>query len=910
LNQSPVNSVPQPADAAIGGEVAVNSYRPNWQTAPVITTLADGSYVIVWRSLEQDGSGWGIYSQRYDQSGAPAGPETRVNTTTFSGQDLPSVAALSGGGYVIAWSSAAAGEATYFQRYDSAGSPVGGETLAASVYSGMVASLAGGDFLIAWTASTGAYAQRFDSSGTALGGPALLGPATNSNPVGQLSIIGLAGGGYVATWTSSNGPDDTDVYARQFDSSGQALAPEFLISTATGPINNQPDVAALADGGYVIGWKWVDFDEGSAVYARRYDSAGLQVGTELLLDESSDVNGVAAPRLAGLGGGGFVISWSADVAGTPQVFAQRFDSASAAEGAAVRINSSNHALGPDVTAVGLDSYIVAWSSFPSTQLGFEVLAQRRGPAVQAVEDSNLVFSTAVGNAISVSDADAASLTITLSAARGTLTLSGTAGLAFTAGDGTADSTMTFSGTAAAINAALDGLVYRGPPDGMGTDSLTISTTDDGNGDPGAALTDTDTIEIFLADDHFIPGDSGSNTLDGTSMADLFSLEQGGDDIAHGLGGNDVFLFGAAMTSADEVDGGAGIDQIAIQGDYSGPNALTLGSGVTNFESLAILPGNDIRFGDPGTNFYDYNITTVNANVAPGVQLIVDANRLRVGEDFTFNGSAELDGGFFIWGGGGVDTLTGGSMTDIFYFGENGQFGASDTVNGGGGTDQLGLRGNYTIVFGAGQLSGIENIGLVSAQDTRFGALGSTFNYNLTMNDANVASGVLMTVDGAALRNGETLTFNGSAETNGLFRIFGGQGSDVITTGAGADIIQGGRGADDMTGGGGADTFRYITTLDSTGAAMDEILDFAPGTDKIDLARIDANTLAGGDQAFSWIGSNAFTGSGAASAGELRAYQDNGIWFVEGDTDGNGVADLVIAVTTQSGAPLVQGDFVP
>jgi hypothetical protein len=79
----------------------------------------------------------------------------------------------------------------------------------------------------------------------------------------------------------------------------------------------------------------------------------------------------------------------------------------------------------------------------------------------------------------------------------------------------------------------------------------------------------------------------------------------------------------------------------------------------------------------------------------------------------------------------------------------------------------------------------------------------------------------------------------------------------------------------MTGGGGADTFRYITTLDSTGAAMDEILDFAPGTDKIDLSRIDANSLAGGDQAFSWIGSNAFTGSGAASAGELRAYQNNG-----------------------------------
>jgi Ca2+-binding RTX toxin-like protein len=412
------------------------------------------------------------------------------------------------------------------------------------------------------------------------------------------------------------------------------------------------------------------------------------------------------------------------------------------------------------------------------------------------------------------------------------------------------------------------------------------------------------------------GTSGADQMTGTAAADLFDgvagndtfwLQAGGDDGALGGEGNDVFLFGATLTPADVADGDVGTDQIAIQGDYAGIKALALGAGITGFESLAILPGNDIRFGDPGTNFYDYDITTQDGNVAAGVQVIVDANRLRVGEDFTFNGSAESDGRFFVWGGGGIDTLTGGSMNDVFYFGENLQFGASDVVNGGsGGTDQLGLRGNYTIAFGAGQLTGIESIGLVSAQDTRFGAFGSTYNYNLTMNDANVASGVLMTVDGAALRNGETLTFNGSAETNSNFRMFGGQGNDVITTGAGNDIIQGGRGADDMTGGAGADTFRYLTALDSTVAAMDEILDFAPGTDKIDLSRIDANTLAGGDQAFSWIGSNAFTGSGAASAGELRAFESNGTWFVEGDTNGNGVADLVIAIISQ---PLMQGDFL-
>ena len=109
----------------------------------------------------------------------------------------------------------------------------------------------------------------------------------------------------------------------------------------------------------------------------------------------------------------------------------------------------------------------------------------------------------------------------------------------------------------------------------------------------------------------------------------------------------------------------------------------------------------------------------------------------------------------------------------------------------------------------------------------------------------------------------------------------------------------------MTGGGGADVFRYDSTAESNSGSMDHILDFAAGTDKIDLTRIDANSLAAGDQAFSWIGSSAFSGV----AGQLRAYQQSGTWFVEGDTNGDGVADLVIALTLQGPTPLAAGDFL-
>ena len=130
-------------------------------------------------------------------------------------------------------------------------------------------------------------------------------------------------------------------------------------------------------------------------------------------------------------------------------------------------------------------------------------------------------------------------------------------------------------------------------------------------------------------------------------------------------------------------------------------------------------------------------------------------------------------------------------------------------------------------------------------------------------------------------------------------------ADSLIGNLSANVLNGGGGADTLTGNGGADTFRYDATADSTGSASDAILDFTPGTDTIDLSRIDADTIAAGDQAFSFIGSAAF----GNIAGQLRAFQSGGEWIVEGDTNGDGLADMVIALTLQGPTPLGAGDFM-
>ncbi len=407
-----------------------------------------------------------------------------------------------------------------------------------------------------------------------------------------------------------------------------------------------------------------------------------------------------------------------------------------------------------------------------------------------------------------------------------------------------------------------------------------------------------------AANHDFRDNSGNNVITGAGGNDFMRMQGGGNDTGIGGEGNDVFLFGSTMDAFDVVDGGAGTDQIALQGGAG----FRFGSGVVGIESLGLLSGSDTRFGGPGGLLHSYGLTTVDENVAPGAQLVVDGAKLLAGENLTFDGFAESDGSFFIYGGRGVDMLTGGAKNDVFLFGSDNHFGASDVVDGGSaGIDQLALRGNYTLTFGAFQLLRIESLGLLSAHDTRFGPLGSNYSYTLTTHDNNVSTGVQLTVDGAKLRGTETLVFNGAAETDGTFRIFGGINGDTLTGGQNGDILQGHGGADNLRGGGGADSFRYALVSDSGGGAVDHILDFTPGSDKIDLSRIDANGNAAGDGAFSWIGSNAFNGT---AAGQLRAFQQGGSnWFVQGDVDGDGNADLVIALTLQGPTPLGAGDFL-
>jgi hypothetical protein len=89
----------------LGGETVANTTTVSFQQSPAAVPLADGGFVISWESQFQDGSGYGVYAQRYDYKADAVGSEFRINSYTNSDQAAPSMATLTDGSLVVTWAS-------------------------------------------------------------------------------------------------------------------------------------------------------------------------------------------------------------------------------------------------------------------------------------------------------------------------------------------------------------------------------------------------------------------------------------------------------------------------------------------------------------------------------------------------------------------------------------------------------------------------------------------------------------------------------------------------------------------------------------------------------------------------------------------------------------------------------------
>ncbi|HYD37062.1 MAG TPA: hypothetical protein VEA60_05580, partial [Allosphingosinicella sp.] len=357
-------------------------------------------------------------------------------------------------------------------------------------------------------------------------------------------------------------------------------------------------------------------------------------------------------------------------------------------------------------------------------------------------------------------------------------------------------------------------IFFGPGNSFDPSGGRIGIFAYGDGDAGGQTVSGTGFADYMAGAEFVAGSGNGSTFFGLGGNDL--LDGGaGDDSLHGGAGsdqlragagsdhldggddNDVLYFGASLGAGDVADGGSGRDAVVLQGNVT---VVLSDTNVVNIESISLQSGANATFGDTANNFYDFDVTTANGNVAAGVQLIVNAQSLRAGEDFTFDGSAETDGRFLIYGGHGLDDLTGGAGVDVFFF-EGQRWGAGDRVDGGGGRDSLVISagsGVTHIEFAADALTSIESISLNNffASDP-----SQTPSYELVLHNGNVAPGGTLIVNGSSIAGaGQFVDIDGSGVQDGNLSLFSGAGSDILIGGGGADLLFAAGGADTLTGG--------------------------------------------------------------------------------------------------------------
>ncbi len=327
---------------------------------------------------------------------------------------------------------------------------------------------------------------------------------------------------------------------------------------------------------------------------------------------------------------------------------------------------------------------------------------------------------------------------------------------------------------------------------LAPESMTIV----GSGDSEALFggSSADTISGNAGDDTITGGD-GADSIDGG--ADTDTLDYSGEG---GLGAISVDLsaqtvtdtFGATDTVTNiEIVIGTSQDD-SFTGDALA-NRFEGGNGADGFNGSA---GSDTFVGGLGDNYVGYG------SIGHGIDINFETGIVDKGVDGTdtlfdivsghatdFDDTVTMNnGGGYIFGGGGADSLLGGNGNDNFLAGSG-----ADTIDGGGGNNNVDYFDDNFDIAGPSIHGVIVNLS------------GTAITFDVGTGNQTVQGGHAYDNWGGIdeLHNVQNVggSFFGDAivggdEDNG---INGNSGDDTLIGGMGNDFIEGGNGSDDMRG---------------------------------------------------------------------------------------------------------------
>jgi Ca2+-binding RTX toxin-like protein len=447
----------------------------------------------------------------------------------------------------------------------------------------------------------------------------------------------------------------------------------------------------------------------------------------------------------------------------------------------------------------------------------------------------------------------------------------------------------------------------------------------------------------------LDGGAGADTLVGGDGSDIYIVDNVGDVVSEtnavaATGGTD-----SVYTTLASYILGANVENLRLMA-----TTAANGTGNTLNNTLFAGAGNNILHGSDGIDTASYAfaasgvvaslaVSTAQATGGSGSDTLLAFENL-AGSNFndTLTGNAAantltggagndaLNGGAgndSLDGGAGVDTMVGGDGSDIYVVDNIGDVvSETNAVAATGGTDTV-----YSSLAGYSLGANVENLRLLATtaangtgntlSNTLFAGAGNnilnggdgvdTASYTFAAS-AVTASLAVTTAQATGGSGSDTLlafenltgsNFNDSLMGNTAANtLIGGAGNDVLNGGAGNDLLIGGVGVDQLTGGVGADRFDFDALSEmGLGTLRDVIGDFKTAEgDKIDLSTLDANVATAVNDAFSFIGANAFS---ANATGQVRFA--GGVLF--GSTDADTAAEFeisLVGVATLVGTDLI------
>jgi len=381
-------------------EFRVNTETAEDQRNPVVAGWPDGTFVVVWQSCPidmseyemeyQDGSGCGVFAQRYTASGQPDGDEFRVNTNVLYHQHSPSVAAF-GFGFVVAWLSWSDGPgwSIFLQLFNRYGQKILTEVQASPQshqedWGPQVAALTTGQedlvirVLVTWKGlrmegGLGILGQLFSyqdgSEFTPDTDPFDI-KETLTVDLGYPEVNALADNRFLALWEADVGGEEyIDSFARFVDLDGPAQdSDEFLINQNQEYAQGQPRAVSTGDGGFLAAYLSDQFNpNGYGVMARWFPPDAAPLPPFPVKNSGGFSYDHPAPGL--IDGVNPLIVWQRWGDGDPDydgVFFQRYGENFTKEGGEVKVNvfEADYELLPRLATLGTHGFVVVWQTCP------------------------------------------------------------------------------------------------------------------------------------------------------------------------------------------------------------------------------------------------------------------------------------------------------------------------------------------------------------------------------------------------------------------------------------------------------------------------------------------------------------------------------------------------------------------